>query len=120
MTKRKPIDRNSPLGIGTALDRCVAADAECARQIDADAERRFKARDAKVAAIRERVPADMRGRFDALLEADREQRSVEEDLPKCEACSKALDVENEDYRVDSEGVYVCGPCAADPIEGAAQ
>lgn len=120
---RKPPDRQGPIGIFTALERSVAADSECERQIAEDTARREKARDEKIAALRARVPSDLRGRFDVALAADRERRFDEAQMPKCEGCAKPIDVDGtEPYGLDEDGVYLCQPCldAEKPPAGEAE
>lgn len=61
--------RQSPLGVGAAIDRILALRGECQSRIEKAAQKIRADFDQRESAIFERVPEDQRGRLAAMLEA---------------------------------------------------
>lgn len=105
------IAKTGDLGIGAAIDLCVALEADYAERKRKAVARLGAELAEKLATIRTRVPPELRGRFDALREADMERRADEAEMPKCEGCSKPIDTDGgETYGLDDEGIYLCSDC----------
>lgn len=109
------IAKTGDLGIGAAIDLCVAIEADYAERKRKAVARLGAELAEKLATIRTRVPPELRGRFDALREADMDRRANEAEMPKCEGCSKPIDTDGgETYGLDDEGIYLCSDCMDEP------